>query len=94
MFKSINIKKFPLVKILNSLPEKNSLYETVIVSANDELVRAFLNKEITFNDISKKMIKFINKNYFKKYRHIQPKKIQEILKLNKYVRFNIWSKSI
>ena len=40
------------------------------------------------------MIKFINKPEFKKYRHIQPKKIQEILKLNKYVRFNIWSKSI
>ena len=34
--------KFPLIKILNLIPEKISLYETVIVSANDEFVKMYL----------------------------------------------------
>ena len=39
----IDIKKFPLTKILKMLPNENSLFETVLVSANDELVKLFLN---------------------------------------------------
>jgi len=93
-FNPVNFKKFPLVNILKFLPSNNSLFETVIVSANDELVQAFLHKKIKFNEISKKLIKFISKSEFKKYKSYQPKKIQEILKLNKYVRFKINLKSI
>ena len=48
------MKKFPLVKILTKVPEKNSLFETVLVSANDELVNLYLNKKISFNDLQKK----------------------------------------
>ncbi len=92
--KKINFKKFPLVKILKMLPKKNSLYETVLVSANDELVNAFLQNKIKFTDISKKLIQFIKKNEFKKYKSITPSKIQQILDLNEYVRFNINTKSI
>ena len=33
-----------MVKLLRNLPDKNSLYETVIVSANDTLVELFLKK--------------------------------------------------
>ena len=45
------MKKFPFVKIINSLPEQNSLYETVLVSANDELVKQFLEKKIKFTEL-------------------------------------------
>ena len=42
--KSLNKKKFPLIKILNKISNKGSLFETVLISANDELVNLFLKK--------------------------------------------------
>ena len=38
---NVNKNKFPVIKILDKLPEKNSLFETVLVSINDELVSLF-----------------------------------------------------
>ena len=43
-FKEVDIVKFPTVKILKKMPNNDSLFETVIVSANDRLVELFLNK--------------------------------------------------
>ena len=42
---NINLKRFPMVKILKYLLNSSSLFETVIVSANDCLVELFLNKK-------------------------------------------------
>ena len=53
----MNIKRFPVVKILRELPRNESLFETVIVSANDQLVKMFLNNKIKFTDISKILLK-------------------------------------
>ncbi len=92
--KKVDLKKFPVVKILNKLPKINSLFETVIVSANDELVKSFLNEKITFSEISQKLIKFVNKKEFKKYKLKQPQNVQEIRKLNEDVRLKINLKSI
>ena len=93
-FKKINKKKFPLTELLKILPKNNSLFETIVVSANDELVNLFLNKKIKFTDISKKLIKFVKNKNFNKYKRIRPKNIREIVQLNKYVRLKINSKSI
>ncbi len=93
-FKKINKKKFPLTKILKILPKKNSLFETILVSANDELVNLFLNKKIKFIDISKLLLKLIKNKNFIKYKRIKPKNVKEIIELNKYVRLKINSKSI
>jgi len=90
----INILKFPLVKILKKLPKKISLFETVLVSANDELVNLFLNKNIKFTDINKIFLRIIDLKEFKKYKTKTPNKINEILKLNDYVRLKIRSKSV
>ncbi len=90
----INYRKFPLVKILNILPKKISLFETVIVSANDELVRLYLKNKIKYKNIAGRLIKFINISEFKKYKNIPPKSISEIVKLDKYVRLKINSKSV
>ena len=90
----INYRKFPLVKILNILPNKISLFETVIVSANDELVRLYLKNKIKYKNIAGRLIKFINISEFKKYKNIPPKSISEIVKLDKYVRLKINSKSV
>jgi len=40
--KKINIKRYPMIRLLNLLPSKHSLFETVVVSANDTLVQLFL----------------------------------------------------
>ena len=90
----IDIKKFPLTKILKMLPNENSLFETVLVSANDELVKHFLNKEISYTDIAKKMMKLVSLKELQKYKKIQPESIKDILKLNEYVRLKINSKHI
>ena len=92
--KLINIKKFPSIKILNILPKKNSLFETVVVSANDELVNLFLNNDISFTEIVKKLFIFIKKREFIKYKKKYPKNVNEIVKLSNYVRLKINTKSI
>jgi 1-deoxy-D-xylulose-5-phosphate reductoisomerase len=88
-FKTIDYKKFPLVKILSKLPSSDSLFETIIVAANDEFVNLYLNNKIKFYNLSNKIYKFINLQEFKKYKFIKPKKIDAIEKLNRYVRFKI-----
>ena len=93
-FQKINLKKFPFVKIIKSLPEQNSLYETVLVSANDELVNQFLNKQINFTDIYLKMNNILKDRSFSKFKKKIPNKIEDILKLSNYVRSKIISKSI
>ena len=89
-FTEINKQRFPMVKILNLLPNRFSLFETVIVSANDTLVELFLKKAIKFTDIQKKLFELILKNEFLKYKKITPKKAQDIIDLNNYVRLKIY----
>ncbi len=89
---NINLIRFPMVKILKYLPKNNSLFETVIVSANDCLVELFLNKKIKFIDIHKELFKIINNIEFKKFKKIIPKNIRDIVELNKYVRSKILKK--
>ena len=94
MLAKIDNDKFPVVNILKNLPESDSLFETVLVTANDEIVKIFLKNKIKFTDISKKLL-IINKNpKFTQYKKIQPKNINDILKLNKYLRVNINFKDI
>ena len=87
--KSVNCKKFPLTKIINKFSNRNTLFETVIVSANDELVNLFLNNDIEFINISSKLNNFLSLKEFRKYKYLKPNKISKILNLNKYVRLKI-----
>ena len=93
-FKIVELKRFPIVKLLNFLPPKQSLFETVIVSANDTLVELFLNDKIKFIDIQKKLFKIINKTIFLKLKNKYPKKIKDIVELNNYVRLKTLENSI
>ena len=78
-----------MIKILNYLSNKHSLYETIIVSANDALVDLYLKKRIKFVDIHKNLFDLIKTNHFLKYKKIYPQKIKDILELNDYVRLKI-----
>ena len=92
--KKINTIRFPVIKILKKLKKKDSLFETVIVSANDKLVNLFLNKKIRFIDISRILLKICSIAEFKKFKLIKPKNIEEINNLAKYVSLKIDSMSI
>jgi len=85
-FSSVNLKKFPSIKILNKIPKKISLYETVLVSANDQLVDLFLKDKISFQKITFFLNKILIKKNFLKYRNRTPKNYNEIIKLSNYVR--------
>tara|TARA_B110000003_G_scaffold53176_1_gene52894 strand:+ start:1059 stop:2222 length:1164 start_codon:yes stop_codon:yes gene_type:complete len=88
-FETVNLKKFPLTKVLSKLPNADSLFETVLVATNDEFIKLYLNKRIKFNELSKKIFKFLNSHEFVKYKFIKPEKIEAIEKLNQYVRLKI-----
>ena len=51
--KKINYHKFPLLKLLNNLNEKDSLYETILVVINDFFVLKYLNNEIKYHEMIK-----------------------------------------
>ncbi len=91
-FNTVNKKKYPLINLLKYLPRNHSLFETIIVSANDTLVDLFLNKKIKFIDIHKRLFEIVKMNEFIKYKKIKPNKIDEILKLNNYVRLKVFKK--
>ena len=88
-FQDIDLKRFPILKILDKLPEKSSLFETVIVSINDKLVKLFLNNRIKFTDISKKMNSMLELKEFKKYKNFKVNKIDDIMNLNKRVKIKL-----
>jgi 1-deoxy-D-xylulose-5-phosphate reductoisomerase len=91
---NVNLSRYPMVKLLNFLPKNHSLFETVIVAANDKLVELFLNNQIKFLDIQKGLFKIIKKKEFQKFKKISPKKITDITNLNDYVRSKIHKNNI
>ena len=84
-FQKVDKKRFPIVDIIKKMPSNDSLFETVLVSANDSLVSLFLNKKINFLDIEKNIKKIVNGVEFQKYRKIKPKNVTQIRKLHEYV---------
>ena len=88
-FREVNSKRFPLVEIIKTLPDKSSLFETILVSINDKFVELFLNNKIKFTDISKKMNKMLKLYSLKKYKKIKPKNIDEIIKMNTKIKKDI-----
>ena len=83
--KNVDLVKFPLVKILNNLPDYPSLYETVLISINDYLVLKFLKKKISFNKLIDLINKFSNLSEFQKFKKIKPKNVSDIYRLRNYV---------
>ena len=86
-FNKISIKQFPALKVVNMFSSNsNNLLETVLVSANDELVDLFLKKKIKFLDISKKLMIILKLKEFKNLKTKKPNNLAQIIRLNTYVR--------
>ena len=78
-----------MLKLLKYLPIKQSLYETIIVSANDTLVSLYLKKKIKFYEINEKLFKILKLKEFNKFKKILPRNSLDIIELNNYVRLKI-----
>ncbi len=78
--------KFPYLNLIDHLPKNISLFETVIISANDELVYLFLNGKISFTQMYKILNKIINYSKFKKLKKTKPLNLKQILSLHNNVR--------
>jgi len=90
----VNLKKYPLVKILNFVPKSDTLFETLLVSVNDELVDLFLKNKISFDEISTKLKQIISHKDFLKYRQKKLNNLTQIEKLNEFVRLKTKSLSV
>jgi len=88
-FKQVEIKRFPSISLIKKFNDKESLLETIIVLANDELVNLFLLKKIKFTDINSILQKLINMKDIKNYSRKKPGDISSLISLNKLVRLKI-----
>ncbi len=93
-FTNVDIKRFPVIKILKQYPNYCTLFDTALVSINDELVNLFLNKKISFNDISKNLFNILNLRSIQKLKKIVPKNYKEISEINDFVRLKTLKLSI
>ena len=74
------------IKILNKINNKNTLFETVLISANDQLVELYIKNKIKFVEINLYLKIILN---YKKYLNLinkKPKKISDIINLSEEVR--------
>ena len=87
--KKVEKNKFPLVRLIQKLPNSSSLYETVLITINDYLVYKFLEKKINFQKLIKLIHKISNLKEFQKFKKIQPKNLKEIHNLRDYVHLKL-----
>ncbi len=93
-FQKIDDKKFPVFKLLKRLSNLDSLFETILVTANDVLVDLFLKKKISFYDIYKNLNKILSLREYKKYKKLRPKNLNQINQLSSNVRLKTLSLSV
>jgi len=87
--KPLNLNQFLLTKLLKILPNKNSLYETALITINDFFVDKFLKKKINFNQMTKLIYSTAKKKIFLQFRKKSVKDINDIYKLRKFVRIKL-----
>ena len=74
-------KKFPLIEIIQLIPEKTSYFETILITLNDTLVEKYLNGKINYISIQRNLLKLIKTSYFSKFYKLKPKNIYDIKKI-------------
>jgi len=82
----VDTNKFQSLKILNRINNKNTLFETVLISANDELVDLFIKNKIKLLDIHRKLTNIINKKKYSSLIRKKPNNISDIISLSEDVR--------
>ena len=87
------VNNFPLLKILNLIPENETYFEIILTTLNDNLVNKYLNDRINYISIQKNLLYFINCKFFKKFYKVKPLNINDVKKMikitNNYLNKNI-----
>ncbi len=83
---SPNLKKFKSINFIKYIKNSNTFFETILITANDELVKLYLENKVNFVDIYKLTKKIIQLSSFKKYLNKTPKNSNDIINLAKKVR--------
>ena len=86
---NVMLNKYPVVSVLKKMPKHHSLFDTAVVSINDNIVKKYLEKKISFNEIAKYFLKLLSSNEYKKYKSIYPKNIDQVLSLNNHISLKI-----
>ena len=88
-----NKRQFPLLSIIDLVPEKNSYFETILTTINDTLVYKYLKGEINYISIQKNLLNLLKSTYFKRYYNLSPKNIYDIKKMiiitSNYLKSNL-----
>mgnify|MGYP001394246042 CR=1 FL=1 len=71
-------KKFPFLNLIKIIPIKNSYFETILITINDELVTRYLRGEINYFSLNNNLLNMIKKPYFTKYYQSSPNNINDI----------------
>lgn len=88
-FYEVDQLKFPSIKLLKKISKENTLYDTVITIANEELVKLFLQHKISLRQIVENLTKIINLKEYIKYLSKKPTSLNKIYKVSKLVRLKI-----
>ena len=88
-FYEVDKIKFPSIKLLKKISKENTLYDTVITIANEELVKLFLQHKISLRQIVENLTKIINLKEYTKYYSKKPTSLNKIYKVSKLVRLKI-----
>ena len=62
------------------------MFETILITANDQLVEFFMQNKIKYHRYYKYLNKIINLSEFKPYFKKKPKDVNQIIKLSTYVK--------
>ena len=84
-FKNPDIQKFPVLKLLNKVPNNTSYFETILITINDILVNKYLSGEINYFSLNDKLLKLVKIPYFTRYYKLKPKNIIDIKTMVKKV---------
>ena len=88
-----SIKQFPLLSLIDLIPESTSYFETILITINDNLVHRYLTNKINYISIHLNLLRLIKRPFFKKFYKLKPKSIYDIKQMinvtNKYLKKNM-----
>ena len=71
-------KKFPVIKLLKKISNKNTYFETILITINDVLVDKYLRGQINYQSLNDNIFKLIKIPYFSRFYNHKPKNIIDI----------------
>ena len=88
-FQKPSLQNFPLLSLLNIIPEKDSYFETILITINDTLVNMYLEKKINYKSLQLNLINLIKKPYLTKFYKLKPLNIYDIKLMINITKFYI-----